>query len=67
LLLTPYACKVVVCPNWTEGALGLIVSEVKVGLTKNPWQLTPNAIATRTVKASVNASLRPVNIGNRLR
>ncbi len=33
---------------------------------KNPWQLTPAATATRTVKASVNASLRPVNINNRL-
>jgi tRNA threonylcarbamoyladenosine modification (KEOPS) complex Pcc1 subunit len=40
--------------------------DVKVGFTKNPLQLTPKASATSTVKASVNASLRPVNIRNRL-
>jgi hypothetical protein len=33
---------------------------------KNPRQLTPKANATKTVKASVNASLRPTNIDNRL-
>jgi hypothetical protein len=57
----------VVVPASTFGALGLIVIDVNVGLTKNPLQLTPNASAIRTVKASVNASLRPVNIDNRLR
>jgi hypothetical protein len=67
LVLTPKACTVVESPNWTEGEVGLIVIEVSVGLWKNPWQLGPKASATKTVKASVNASLRPVNIDNRLR
>src|SRR5208282_894803 len=46
--------------------VGPIVIAVTVGLTKNPRQLTPKASATKTVKASVNASLRPTNIDNRL-
>src|SRR5215472_3020696 len=39
-LLTPNACRVVVCPNWTDGAVGLIVIELKVGFTKNPLHPT---------------------------
>jgi hypothetical protein len=46
---------------------GLIAIESIVGFVKNPRQLTPKASATRTVNASDNASLRPVNIDNRLR
>src|SRR5580692_11118274 len=65
-LKTPKACKVPEVPTWTAGAVGLIVIDVNVGLTKNPRQLTPKASATKTVKASVNASLRPTNIDNRL-
>jgi hypothetical protein len=41
---------------------GEMATLVNVGLTKNPLQLTPVASATNTVKARVNASLRPVNI-----
>jgi hypothetical protein len=66
-LSTPNADNVIVDPSWTDGAVGLIVIEAKVGFTKNPLQLTPQATATRVVKASVNASLRPVHINDRLR
>jgi len=61
-LSTPNADNVIVDPSGTDGAVGLIVIEAKVGFTKNPLQPAPKASATRAVKAISNASLRPVNI-----
>jgi hypothetical protein len=55
-------CKVAPGARFTP--LGPIAIVFIVGVVKNPLQLTPNASATRTVKASVNASLRPLNIEN---
>jgi len=46
---------------------GVMPTEVSFAFGKNPRQPAPKARATRTVKASVNASLRPVNINDRLR
>src|ERR1700694_5462135 len=45
---------------------GVMPTAVSFGFGKNPRQPAPNASATRTVKASVNASLRPINISDRL-
>src|SRR5713101_4403133 len=67
LLSVPNACICRVEPSGTVGAEGLITKLEIVGFGKNPRQLTPKATATRAVKASVNTSLRPVHIGNRLR
>src|SRR5229473_6351032 len=53
--------------NGTVEFVGLITKLAIVGFGKNPRQLAPKATATRAVKASVNASLRPVNINDRLR
>ncbi len=49
---------------WFAGVMPIAVS---FAFGKNPRQLAPKATATRAVKASVNASLRPVNINDRLR
>ena len=46
---------------------GVMPTAVSFDFGKNPRQLAPKATATRAVKASVNASLRPVNIIDRLR
>jgi len=65
---TAVICTVLfVVPVWIVGDAGPTAIELKVGLTKNPRQLTPKARATNTVKANVSASLRPVNISDRLR
>jgi hypothetical protein len=53
---------VIEVPTSTEGALGLMLSEVNVGLTKNPLQAAPIAAATSTPKASVKGSLFPANL-----
>jgi hypothetical protein len=68
-LKTPTAENCCVLPGaWTVmvGVAGVMASDVSVGSTKNPWQLAPKATRTNTAKASVNGSLRPVNIANRL-
>jgi hypothetical protein len=61
-LNAPIATICRVPPGARVTPVGPIVMLVTVGVVKNPRQLTPKASAIRTVKASVNASLRPVNI-----
>jgi hypothetical protein len=58
----PQACKVCGVPTSICGLGGWIVIAVRLFAGKNPVQLTPKASAIRTVKASVNPSLRPTNI-----
>ena len=56
-----------VVPVVMVGVAGPTAIDVSVGSVKNPLQLTPKAMTTNTAKASVNDSLRPINITNRLR
>lgn len=55
-----------VVPVWIVGVRGVTVIAVRVGFTKNPRHPAPSAPTTNTAKASVNGSLRPVNIDIRL-
>jgi hypothetical protein len=58
----PKACNVVVALSMTVGSGGWTATETSEFGWKKSRQPTPKASATRTVKAIVNASLRPVNI-----
>ena len=56
------ACRVRVLVRRICGLVGWIATVVRTGFGKNPLQLAPMATTTNTPNASVNDSLRPVNI-----
>src|SRR6266496_2481130 len=62
----PVATICRVLPGGTVWPVGPMVILVSVGFTKNPRHPAPTANPISTMKASVNGSLRPVNITNRL-
>jgi hypothetical protein len=67
-LYVPQACKarLVDEPTSISGLGGWMAMELRVLGWKNPLQLIPAANAMSMAKASVNGSLRPANIANRL-
>jgi hypothetical protein len=66
-LSVPKACIWNVPSSGTVAFDGEITKLATVGFWKKPRQPAPKTATIRTVKASVNASLRPVNIENCLR